>query len=36
VRADLADPSAIERLAAGFDLVIGACPRVIGFRSWRR
>jgi lysine 6-dehydrogenase len=33
VRADLADPSAIERLAAAFDLVIGALPSVIGFRS---
>jgi lysine 6-dehydrogenase len=33
VSVDLADPKAIERLAAGYDLVIGALPSVIGYQT---
>jgi len=35
VRADLADPAAVTRLAGGYDLVLGALPSVIGLQSLR-
>ncbi len=35
VRADLSDPEAVKRLVAGYDLVVGALPSVIGFRTLR-
>jgi saccharopine dehydrogenase-like NADP-dependent oxidoreductase len=33
VRADLSDPATVRALAAGFDLVIGALPSALGYRS---
>lgn len=33
--ADLGDPEAVKRLVAGYDLVLGALPSVIGFRALR-
>jgi len=35
VRADLADPAAVTRLARGHDLVLGALPSLIGLQSLR-
>lgn len=35
VRADLGDPLAVRRLVAGYDLVVGALPSVIGFQTLR-
>ena len=35
VRADLANPDAVRRLVAGYDLVVGALPSVIGFQTLR-
>ena len=35
VRADLADPAAVKRLVAGYDLVLGALPSVIGLQTLR-
>lgn len=33
VRADLSDPAQVRSLAAGFDLVVGALPSALGYRS---
>jgi saccharopine dehydrogenase-like NADP-dependent oxidoreductase len=35
VRADLGNPDAVRRLVAGYDLVVGALPSVIGFETVR-
>ena len=35
VRADLGSPDAVRRLVAGYDLVVGALPSVIGFETVR-
>ena len=35
LHADLADPSEVRRLAAGYDLVLGALPSAIGFQTLR-
>ena len=35
VRTDLGDPAAVRRLVAGYDLVVGALPSVIGFETVR-
>jgi saccharopine dehydrogenase-like NADP-dependent oxidoreductase len=35
VRADLGDPAAVRRLVAGYDLVVGALPSVIGLSTLR-
>src|SRR5512136_3051117 len=35
VRADLGDPGAVRRLVAGYDLVVGALPSVIGRQTLR-
>ena len=35
VRADLADPGAVRRLVAGYDVVIGALPSVLGLQTLR-
>jgi len=35
VRADLVNPDAVRRLAAAYDLVVGALPSVIGFQALR-
>ena len=35
VRADLGRPDAVRRLVAGYDLVVGALPSVIGFETVR-
>jgi lysine 6-dehydrogenase len=35
VRADLANPEAVRRLVAGYELVVGALPSVIGLRTLR-
>jgi saccharopine dehydrogenase-like NADP-dependent oxidoreductase len=35
VRADLGNPDAVRRLAAGYDLVVGALPSVIGLSTVR-
>jgi saccharopine dehydrogenase-like NADP-dependent oxidoreductase len=35
VRADLGNPEAVRRLVAGYDLVVGALPSVIGFETVR-
>lgn len=35
VRTDLSDPDAVRRLAAGFDLVVGALPSALGFAALR-
>jgi saccharopine dehydrogenase-like NADP-dependent oxidoreductase len=35
VRADLANPEVVKRLAAGYDLVVGALPSVIGLQTLR-
>ena len=35
VRADLASPDAVRRLVAGYDLVVGALPSVIGLQTLR-
>ena len=35
VRAELSDPEAVKRLVGAYDLVVGALPSVIGFRTLR-
>lgn len=35
VRADLGNPAAVKRLVAGYDLVVGALPSVIGLQTLR-